>query len=347
MTEQRSHKRRAPSLEDVARIAGVNRVTASIALRRGSRDTTREGTRISEATRQRVVEAADSLGYSPNAIALALRRQSTGLIGFYGGYGEWMNAHLPFIAELINGLQFGCVKRQHHLLFYTGFEDHTVDERYRILANGSIDGLIVFPAPSHIALLERLAHSHVPLIAIANPQPAIPSVTVDNAHGSYLLAEHLAAQGHRRVLYRCGNFDHTSASIRRNAFLEAAQKFGLEVIISPPETLPGNLTAFERELLQQPRQQRPTAAVCWEDMSAYILLQDCERYGITVPDDLAIVGFDGIETRIHPCRSLTTIRAPWNKVAETATDLLLDLIHGRGVAPETILPVSLVVGDTA
>lgn len=76
------------------------------------------------------------------------------------------------------------------------------------------------------------------------------------------------------------------------------------------------------------------------------LLEDCARLGIQVPDDLAVVGFDGIETGIKPTCVLTTIRAPWEKVAEKAVDLLMALIEGEDVPPETTFPVELIVGHT-
>jgi DNA-binding LacI/PurR family transcriptional regulator len=82
------------------------------------------------------------------------------------------------------------------------------------------------------------------------------------------------------------------------------------------------------------------------DLNAYMLLDACDAAGIRVPADLAIAGFDGVPLRIRPERKLTTIRAPWAEVAARAVTYLLDLLDGKELPHETILPVELVVGDT-
>jgi LacI family transcriptional regulator len=92
--------------------------------------------------------------------------------------------------------------------------------------------------------------------------------------------------------------------------------------------------------------QRPTAIVCWNDMAAYDTLAHCRRRGVHVPDELAVVGFDGIQTPLQSVWQLTTVRAPWTQVACIAVDLLVDQMEERSVARETMVPVEFVAGDT-
>jgi LacI family transcriptional regulator/LacI family repressor for deo operon, udp, cdd, tsx, nupC, and nupG len=92
---------------------------------------------------------------------------------------------------------------------------------------------------------------------------------------------------------------------------------------------------------------RATAIVCWNDMVAYQALSYCRRAGISVPNDVAITGFDGIRSPIGVDVSLTSVRAPWAQVASAAINALLDLSQGKEVPPETVLPVELIRGDTA
>ncbi len=99
--------------------------------------------------------------------------------------------------------------------------------------------------------------------------------------------------------------------------------------------------------LDQPRQNRPTAAVCWNDQTAYNLREDCHRRGLRVPEDLAIAGFDGLPPPHVPNQRLTTIRAPWIEVASTAISLLTRRIEGEAIPHETVLPVEFITGDTA
>lgn len=342
---EKKDRGKAPSLDDVARAAGVNRVTASVALR-GPRPGARGGTRISEATRQRILEAARELGYTPNAIALAFRQQRTDLIGFYAGYNNTIDVHLPFMADVLNGLQRGCERHQRDLVIYGGFARHSTNEIYASLSSGKIDGLVVQPSPEN-PVVAKLVSSHMPAVAIASSVAGLPSVVVDDAAGSRLLAAHLAARGHRRVLYRADPIAHLSPSLRRRAFMAAADELGIEVVPSPPAGYSGEITPMERALLTGPARQRPTAVVCWVDTNAFVFLEACRAIGLRVPEDVAVVGFDGIPSIVPPRWRLTTIRAPWHQAAERAIELVLDLIAGHEVPPETVLPVELLVGDTA
>jgi DNA-binding LacI/PurR family transcriptional regulator len=333
-----ARRKKAPTMEDVARLAGVHRVTASVAL-----SGAHASTRVSEETRERVLAAAKELGYHPNARALALRRSSTDIIGLYSGYTP--NAHDPFTAEVINGLHQVCTPHEKDLLMFGDFEGRSADEVYASLANGKIDGLVMIPAPNR-PLINNLAGSHLPVVAIADGLPDFTSVVVDDAGGSRLAVEHLAGRGHQRVLYRTDMYEHTSALRRLEAFQQAAAAAGMEVIATRPGDWDGNLSPEEEALLLVPPGEHPTAAACWADQSAYALLDACERLGIRVPEELAVVGFDGISTRIRPARQLTTIRAPWREVAVRAVELLLALLGGQEVPQETVFPVELVIGDT-
>jgi DNA-binding LacI/PurR family transcriptional regulator len=326
-------------MSDVARLAGVHRVTASVVLNNAD-----ASTQVSEATRLRVLEAAEELGYRPNAMALALRRQRTDIIGFYRGSG--LDAHHPFFADIINGLRRGCKNHEKDLLLYAEFEERPPDDVYATLANGKADGLVTIPLSSDVQLFERLADSHLPVIAIADSMPNITSVVMDDGGGSQILAEYLASQGHRRILYRKELYSHTSAVRRLLAFRKAATERGMQVTESLPGDWDGNLSDEEIAYLRASRDQRPTAIACWADTYAYAAVNNCVELGIQVPDDIAIVGFDGIPTKVRPARCLTTIRAPWQQAAEKAVDLLVQLIEGEQVPHETVFSVELVIGDT-
>jgi DNA-binding LacI/PurR family transcriptional regulator len=334
------NRRRRVTLQAVADQAGVNRVTAAVALGQSPQG----GTRVSAATRQRILDAANQLGYAPNALARALRGECTNIIGYYAGY-EVLDAHSPFTAAILQGLQSSCRTYRQDLMIFGSFERDTVDSIYATLTSGKIDGLVLLPTP-HSPIMDRLFDSHLPVVAIANAHPAIPSVVVDDMTGSTKIAEYLAAKGHRRILYRSHGGSRDSVVRRREAFLGAAARLGMSVIGTHDER-PHNVSEDEVALLQSPPDQRPTAAVCWMDLNAYALLDRCNQLGIRVPEDLAIVGFDGVPMRIKPERSLTTVRAPWAEVAAQAVTNLLALLDGEDVPQETILPVEFVVGDTA
>jgi DNA-binding LacI/PurR family transcriptional regulator len=333
-------KRRRVTLKAVAELAGVNRVTAAVALGRSPQG----GTRVSPATRERVLAAAQQLGYAPNVLARALRGERTNIIGYYAGY-EALDAHTPFTAAILQGLQRSCRLHFQDLMLFGSFARDTVDSIYATLTSGKIDGLVLYPTPRS-PIMDRLFDSHLPVVAISNAHPAIPSVVVDDVAGATLLADYVASKGHRHILYRSLAEERVSVERRQTAFLQAAQARGLRVECTYGQ-MNHQLSPAEVASLSRPPAERPTAAVCWTDLSAYALLAHCETIGLRVPEDLAITGFDGIPMRIRPARVLTTIRAPWVEVAALAVDQLLALLDGKEVPPETVLPVELVVGDTA
>src|SRR5207253_2591716 len=95
-----------------------------------------------------------------------------------------------------------------------------------------------------------------------------------------------------------------------------------------------------------PHASRPSAALCWNDMTAYDLVAHCKRSGVAVPGDLAVVGFDGFPMPFDGVWRLTSIRAPWPRVAHAAVELLLASLRGEEISQETVLPVEFVLGDS-
>jgi len=331
--------RRKITMRDVAQEAGVSQMTVSAVLAGKATQA-----RISEPTQARVLEIARDMGYQPNAIARSLRRRSTNVIGFYSGYG-YLDTHNAFLAEIISGLQQGCERYRKDLLLHGVYRGSSVEDIYTELVDGRIDGLVLNAGPND-PLADRLAASHLPVVALVDAIPTVPSVVAADAVGSAYLAAHLAEQGHRRLLYRYSNHKHLVSALRRRAaFLQCAAAYGMEVRLWEDNILqPTDIT--EQEWFREAPGRRPTAVVCWNDLAAYDLLTQCHKHGLRAPDDLAVVGFDGVPTPFDFVWRLTTVRAPWAEVARTAVELLIAQIQGEAVLQETELPVELICGDT-
>ena len=328
------------TLSDVAKYAGVGVSTASAVLRGAS-----STVRIAEATQRRVQQAAVDLSYRPNAIARSLRTQRTNIIGLYCGYGP-MDASNPFAGKIINGLQEECDILRKDLLLHTGFGVHTAEEAYNELANGKIDALVLF-TPSNDRLVELLAASSLPAVLIVDAALNLPSIVVDDATGGRLLAEHLADKGHRHVIYRLGIAPAgTSVQRRLASFHEAAAARGMTVVEVTEGDWQGAMSPEEIKQLTRRDKHKPTAVACWHDTSAYGLIGWCQSMGMRVPEDLAVVGFNGTITDASRLCKLTTIRTSWKQVGRTAVQLLDDLMKGKEVTRETVLPVELLVGKT-
>ncbi len=169
----------------------------------------------------------------------------------------------------------------------------------------------------------------------------------DDEFGSVAIADYLYMKGHRTVLYRSCPGESDSASRRQSSFEARATQLGMRTIAGKTADWKGRLSEGEEELLGQRMQLGITAAVCWGDPSAYALLSHCKHHQIRVPEDFAVVGFNGIEAPVEPVQILTTVRAGWSNVAQRAVHVLVDRLEGREVPSLTKLPVEFFPGETA
>lgn len=338
-------QRRAPALskkatlQDVADCVGVSKMTVSAVL-----SGTSTTVRVSESTRARVLDAAKQLRYRPNALARSLRRRRTNIIGLYSGYG-YLDPRNLFLSEIVGGVQEGCDRHKKDVLLHGVFRGKSVDDIYTELVDGRIDGLVI-TAPLGDPLVERLAQDRLPVVAVADALPAIPSVVVDDRQGARMLLDYLEMRGYGRFLYRSLNYGLESADRRRQAFMDESRSRGIEI----DEWCAGHLAEPSDSTLERwisGTVGGSPAVICWNDKAAYDVLLHCYQRGITVPRDVAVTGYDGVETPTSFIWKLTSVRAPWAEVARTAIDLLVDELEGKEVPTKTTLPVELIVGDSA
>lgn len=319
----------------VADRAGVSLMTVSLALRGDD-----GATRLAPETRDRVRLVAAELGYVQNARARALRLGRTNVIGLYAGHG-YVNVRLPFFTEVVSGLQEGCEQIRRDLLLHGVFHSTSEGEIVRELADGRIDGLIV-SVPFSSLLLQTLRDSGFPVVSLADHHPGVPSVAVDDADGARQVARHLHELGHRRVVYVSSpDPSIPSAERRLTSFVESAQSLGLHTEVARPKD-----ESAESGVARTALEQRATALVCWNDVSAYGILAQCALAGIRVPEDLSVVGFDGVPLPYGLHSDLTTVVAPWAEAARLAVLTLNAVLNGESVEPMTILPVRLSSGAT-
>lgn len=336
--------RKSVTISDVAEVAGVSKMTVSNVL---SNDAARRR-HVSEQTRERVLEAVRKMKYRPNVNALSLRRRRTNIVGFYAGHG-YMNPENAFLAAIIGGLQEGCDLHKKDLLLHGTFRGQSIADIYAELVDGRIDGLVLY-SPDNDPLVKLLADSHLPVIALADTLEALPTVVVDDTTGGQMQAEFLAARGYRRIAYHSQAYPvFVSATRRWQAFYEAACAQGLAVREYPGAAVRNepHITAAETAWLRLPAEERPEAAVCWNDVAAYDFLALCQQQGLQVPADVAVVGFDGVVPTRGVGRQITTVRAPWPQVGRTAVELLVQTLEGEEIPHETILPVEWIEGETA
>jgi DNA-binding LacI/PurR family transcriptional regulator len=251
-----------------------------------------------------------------------------------------MDVRLPFFTETVAGLQQACEKLKKNLLLHGVSRDSGSEAIYRELIDGTVDGLVVAMPPDD-PLIEMLAADHLPVVAVADAISGIPSVVVDDIGGASMLADHIAGLGHRFAVFATALALPFSAKRRQQSFIETAVSNGMDVVVRPlgaDEDLP--------DFVLRAIKIGATAIVAWNDTDARRIIRACRRVEIRVPQDLAVVGFDGCPLPYDDLFPLTTVRAPWAEVAHQSV-MLLDRLSRKEPCPAvTTMSVEFVKGAT-
>lgn len=319
--------------KDIAKQLGISQPTVSRILSGSNLD------RISVETRERVLEAAARLEYQPNAIARSLRHGKTDVVGFYSVYDY--DARNDFLGALIGGLQRACNAHHLDLLLFSAFSERSRDAIASKLRDGRIDGLFLHAASSD-PLVATLARASLHVVALADQLPGMTSVTFDNERGARDLVSALSAKGYRQFVFVAPDVELESVERRAKAFEAQTAALGLEARV---------LRVFYEESapvlehLSDWRGQQ-LAVCCWNDRTAYNLLEASAQIGWQVPRDLAITGFDGFTDHKFPSRHLATMGGDWDELSRAALDVMTTQIAGHPAPAPVILPVRLIAGDT-
>ncbi len=310
------------SLKDVAQKAGVSVATASRALA--------DHPRISEATKQRVRQAAAELGYMPSAIARSLVKQETRTLGVVT-----TTVTDPYAAELVRAVEDAAGAAGYTLLLLTS---HNLPRRevaaIRALQERRVDGIIVISPRGVEHYPDILAHVTVPLVLVNHTldHPRVRSVMADNRQGARLAVEYLVDLGYRRVAFIGGPTTSRSARERLHGYTEALR--AMELPLDSRLMFPGQGRAEDgrRALLAMlDITPPPDAVLCYNDLTAYGILAQAWALGVRVPDDLAVIGFDNIPFSELTAPPLTTVAQPTEAMGHTAVALLLRWRRGEAV----------------
>ncbi|BDP43944.1 LacI family transcriptional regulator (plasmid) [Deinococcus aetherius] len=334
--------RKAVTVTDVARHAGVSAMTVSKAL--NGRD------RISEETRARVLAAASELGYVANAAARSLRGGRTDLLGLLV-----QDLSNQYFAEIVRGASEAIRERGLDLVLYTSSNDPERErQRVATLSSGVSDGLIIVAPHGSPGLLEQLQHSRVPVVLInAWNVDDLPTVNPENRLGARAATEHLLALGHRRIGFVTGRPDsplspeRPDGVMRLQGYREALVAAG--VAFDPTLLHPGGLhlplgREAGHDLLALP--DPPTAIFAANDFCAFGVIEAARERGLRVPEDLSVVGFDDVPMAGQVQPALTTVHHPLHDLGHRAATLLLDLLADHAPERHVELPSRLIVRDS-
>ena len=329
------------TLEDVAKLAGVSKMAVSVVL-----NGARSGTRVSQQTRERILAAALELEYRVNPIARSLKTRQTGTIGFYSG-NHSLEDRSPYLTEILLGIRAAADEYAKDLLMFGVFDGKSEAEVFRALSDGRVDGLVIHAGPDD-PVVKLLAGSNFPVVAHTDALGSIPSVVVDDEAGGHMQASMLHEKGHRRVLLRTSLHPYVSVGRRTSAFQAEAERLGMHVVLGKKTTHGEDhaLTDEELSLFAKDRADRLTAIACWDDGCAYIQIPQLLAADLRIPEDVAMIGFNGVEPIYPLAWDVVSIECHWEQVARMAVKILLDRIRGVEVPPEVRLPVKIKPGTT-
>lgn len=305
---------------DVARLAGVSRATVSYVLSRRKNGPIS----VAEETRQRILQAAEQLGYAPNAAAQSLRMSESKTIGF-----TMPDMNNPHIWEIISGAESEAQRASYNLLLFSTLME-AEHERTSIAAifRRQIDGLILHPI-NHALLqdeIQLMVRTQSPLVILGQHGiKELDTIVGGYAEGAKLVMDHLLALGHRRIGYIHGVAYKALGQERLDAYRNSLINVGIPVneenIMVTGITI-GDGYQAAHELLN--RHPRPTALLVINDLLAIGAMHAVIDHGLEIPRDVSIAGFDDIDIARFLNPSLTTLRVNAREIGITAVRLVLD-----------------------
>lgn len=304
-----TQRRRRPTIKDVADKAGVSKSLVSLALQ-GS-------PKVAPASREAIFAAADELGYRPNRTASNLVLQRSNTIGVH-----ILDLHNPVFAEILDGVQEGVRGYDYSTLLVTGNADPDT-ERIEIqrLIESQVEGLILI---AHRLTDEALAliAADVPTVVVTwrtEGIAGVDSVSGDDAAGVEAAVDHLVSLGHSEIVHLSGG-ENRIARERRRGYENAMEAHGLTPVIVPGAFTEAGGSAAAVAALSL----NPTALVVANDLAAIGALSALKHRGIRVPEDISVVGYDGMS--LTASLGLTTVAQPLAEMGRTAAELLMDRI---------------------
>lgn len=318
-------------LEDVAKLAGVSPTTVSRVLNnRGY---------ISEQTRVKVENAVKELNYYPNNIARSLFRQKTNFIGLI-----LPTINNPFFSELAFYIEEISAEYDFKVIICNSLQEIEKEKMYvEMLIGNQVDGIVVC---SYNRGIKEYNNPKLPIVAIDHYlSPTIPVVGSNNYQGGRLAVRHLIDKGCKNIIHINGPSDlETPTQQRRRAYEDLVEN-PITYEISDVFNEDANVNMVRKVLQEHPEVDGIFAS---DDLIAAACLKVADEYGINVPGDLKIVGYDGTSTVRNILPHLTTIQQPTKEIAEVAINILNSQINNadKEVDHETQLDVTLLKNDT-
>ena len=333
-------KRTEITRKDVAERAGVSVAVVSYVVNDGPRA-------VAPETRARVEKAIEELGYYPNELARSLRLQQSSTIGLITP--DFTN---PVYGEKAEGIQEVCLPNGYLMLFVCSGGDPDREETLvHMFRAKRVDGVIMQPVTSDpLEAIRPLRHARIPVVLLQHDCAGVHCVVLTDVRGGQLATQHLLDLGHRRIGLVKGRLPVAArAGERLTGYSQALAAAGIEhdpgLVVVSDVTQSAGYEAMQ-QLLALP--EPPTAVFCHNDVLAVGAMHALRAAGLSIPDDISIVGYDDTASSAYLAPPLTTIGFSRKEMGRQAATMLFRAIEqGEDHRPYIVeIPVELVIRES-
>ncbi|MDF2716270.1 MAG: transcriptional regulator, LacI family protein [Paenibacillus sp.] len=318
------------TIHDIAKMADVSSATVSRVLSNSSYP-------VSPELRSKILRIAKETNYVPNLLGKQLKTKTSMTIGVV----------IPtitnlFYSSIILGVEEIARKNNYQVLLCNSFQDPELEDKYiQAMFEKQVRGLVISSISSDKKQLKHFIDMGLNVVALDQKMEMedVSQVDFDYRKGGYIATKHLLGKGHERIAYLTAPLDRPSRISIHEGYLAAMSEAGLEPIIQEggKETYSGTYefeNGKEQTRRLMDRGERPTAIFACNDMTAFGVVNELSSKGVKVPEDISVMGFDGIDFGQMMTPPLTTVLQPTYEMGRLACNMLLDvLIDGK--KPET------------
>lgn len=309
---------------DVAEAAGVSQSTVSRAFT--------DQSKLSLKTRKRVLSVAKELGYHPNALARSLISARSGLIGIV----KSQHQNVMF-TELLSEITEQLQNTDYQVVYYEINEHQTIDEIVARILQYRMDGIILLDATLSNKITDSCQQMGIPVLQMQRYTTNVKTnlVLPDNRVGTAMIVDHLIDEGYEHFAYISGNLTSSSNMDRQAGFIYRLEERGYSL----PVIAPGDFTyksgyAAMKQLVSMI--QTPCGVLCANDQMALGAIDAARETGLSIPEDVGIVGYDDNFMASWPPYQLTSLRQPIEEMARRGVEILLKNIEDPTLEPVTV-----------
>ncbi|MCM3619000.1 LacI family transcriptional regulator [Sutcliffiella horikoshii] len=329
------------TIYDIAKKTGFSITTVSKVLN--------NYTDVSEKTKKKILKAVEEMGYYPNSHARSLMTKKSWTIGVVFMENLGVGIKHPFFNAVIESFKQRAEQFGYDMLFVSR---NIINERKSYLdhfQHRGVDGVVVVCSISDDPEVKKLMESPLPTVIIDMHSSKSSVVYSDNSYGSVLAVDYLHSLGHRKIAHIYGHQETYAGTERLKGFIKALKKHGLDL----PKSYFVNGGFFSLESGEQAMKELlsledpPTAVYAAGDNMAIGAMKAIREQGLSVPEDISVIGFDDIEIAKHIAPPLTTVKQDMDQIGSNAADLLLEQINEKKKISKAItIPVQLMIRES-